>query len=383
MTGKKISITIVGEAYAAPSTEAFLEVLLNILTPLCDPIYVIGGNFPANFIDNITWIPVKNRSTLSSGVGVNRIINYISNQLNLTIKLVNNIISDDTSIIFFIACVPLPMIFSKLLGKKIVSMQGGTHLTQPHITKANIIMKYFLIFWLYYIPCAVADKIIVGSKDCIKFQKMENFIHKIAIAPLYTDLSIFRIKEPFRHRGPFIGYIGNLDENKGVDKLCQAISISFSSNYLKNFKFIIYGQGVLLDNLKSIISSSMISDRVKILGWLPHESVVDALNKLQLLVLPSNSEGLPKILLEALACGTPVLSTAVGGIPDIIKNEETGFIIENNHPDTIAEGIVRAITYSESEKIINNGIDLIRTEYSYEKVVERFRIIFNNLVKEG
>ena len=159
MTGKKISITIVGEAYAAPSTEAFLEVLLNI-QHIVRSIYVIGGNFPANFIDNITWIPVKNRSTLSSGVGVNRIINYISNQLNLTIKLVNNIISDDTSIIFFIACVPLPMIFSKLLGKKIVSMQGGTHLTQPHITKANIIMKYFLIFLVIYIPCAVLTKLL-------------------------------------------------------------------------------------------------------------------------------------------------------------------------------------------------------------------------------
>jgi len=73
--------------------------------------------------------------------------------------------------------------------------------------------------------------------------------------------------------------------------------------------------------------------RVDIPGWISQVDLAKYLNTLRLLVLPSSTEGLPNILLEAIACGTPVVSTPVGAIPDIIQDDENGFIMDNNSPD--------------------------------------------------
>jgi hypothetical protein len=67
------------------------------------------------------------------------------------------------------------------------------------------------------------------------------------------------------------------------------------------------------------------------------------------MVIPSFTEGLPNIMLEAMACGTPVLATPVGAISDIIRDSETGFIMENNSPKCIIENVNRVIGSSELE----------------------------------
>ena len=81
----------------------------------------------------------------------------------------------------------------------------------------------------------------------------------------------------------------------------------------------------------------------------------------------------------AMACGTPVLATSVGGIPDVIKDGETGFILENNSPECIAENVMRALKYPNLEEIVKNARKLIEKEYTYEAAVERYKNIVKNL----
>ena len=81
----------------------------------------------------------------------------------------------------------------------------------------------------------------------------------------------------------------------------------------------------------------------------------------------------------AMACGAVVLATPVGGVPDLIKDEETGFILEDNSPECIAENVMRALNHPELDKIMNNARKLIEAEYTYEAAVERYRKILKNL----
>lgn len=122
-----------------------------------------------------------------------------------------------------------------------------------------------------------------------------------------------------------------------------------------------------------------LNDKVKPAGWIPHDELPDYRNGLKLLVLPSYTEGLPNIMLEAMACGTPVLATSVGGIPDVIKDGETGFIMENNSPECIAENVMRVLNHPNLDKIVKNARKLVEKEFTYEAAVGRYRMILKEL----
>lgn len=114
---------------------------------------------------------------------------------------------------------------------------------------------------------------------------------------------------------------------------------------------------------------------MKLLGWISHDNLPQYLNELKLIVLPSFTEGLPSIILEAMACGTPVLSTPVGAILDYIKDGETGFIMENNSPECIVSNIIRALNYPNLKQIAENGRKVVEKEFTFEKAVESYKNI--------
>ncbi len=112
---------------------------------------------------------------------------------------------------------------------------------------------------------------------------------------------------------------------------------------------------------------------MKIEGWVPHNELPFYFNKLKLMVIPSFTEGLPNVMLEAMACGTPVLATSVGVIPNLIINEETGFIMENNSPQCVAENIIRALENSNLGKIAVNAEKMIERDFTLESSVKQWK----------
>ena len=99
----------------------------------------------------------------------------------------------------------------------------------------------------------------------------------------------------------------------------------------------------------------------------------------RLLVLPSYIEGLPNIMLEAMGCGTPVLATPVGVIPDVIIDRKTGFIMENNAPECIAENVRRALDSPDLERIAEEGRRFVEEYYTFERTVENWKSILQSI----
>jgi glycosyltransferase involved in cell wall biosynthesis len=100
---------------------------------------------------------------------------------------------------------------------------------------------------------------------------------------------------------------------------------------------------------------------------------------MKLLVIPSYTEGLPTILLEAMACGTPVLATPVGNIPDIIDDGENGFIVPANSPSILAAAIVAALSNDTLGDISNHAAESVAAHYSFGASVARHREIIKSL----
>ena len=80
-----------------------------------------------------------------------------------------------------------------------------------------------------------------------------------------------------------------------------------------------------------------------------------------------------------MACGTPVLATLVGGVPDLIKDGNIGFIMEDNSPECIAKNVMRALEHPDLERIVENARALVEREFTYEAAVERYRKILDNI----
>ena len=134
-----------------------------------------------------------------------------------------------------------------------------------------------------------------------------------------------------------------------------------------------------MKNPLGLSTKENLNNKVELTGWIPHDELPDYLNELKLVVLPSCTEGLPNVMLEAMACGTPVLATPAGAVRDTIKDEKTGFIMDYNSPECIAENVTRALKHPDLAMIVGNARALVEQEFTYEAAVKRYRKILENI----
>jgi glycosyltransferase involved in cell wall biosynthesis len=149
-----------------------------------------------------------------------------------------------------------------------------------------------------------------------------------------------------------IGTVCRLTPIKGIEFYLKAAKII--SDKRSDVKFLIVGDGPLQDSLKRLSKELGVEKFVRFPGC--REDVYDLINIMDVFVLPSLHEGLPTALLEALAMGKPVVATRVGGIPEVLKQDGLGILIEPKKPEQIAEACLT---------LLNNPVD------DYELKLER------------
>ncbi|GAA5433308.1 glycosyltransferase family 4 protein [Haloarcula japonica] len=187
----------------------------------------------------------------------------------------------------------------------------------------------------------------------------------------YVRTDEFRVQRPYGDRDRVVGFLGRLDEEKNIRELA-AVAAELPDDV--TFRFI--GDGDLRAWLESELASEIERGAVELTGWVDHDDVPAQLNDLSLLVLPSQpTEGLPTTILEALACGTPVLASPVSGVPDVVREGETGFLLDSREVAVLRETILDILERDGLDRISENGRCLIENEYSFEAACERYRSI--------
>lgn len=187
-----------------------------------------------------------------------------------------------------------------------------------------------------------ASAIIAVSED-LKAQMMKLGIAGDKIQVVYNgvDHALFSQNYPREVQSPYLLFVGNLKQDKGVMELLQAFSAlnqTFSAH-----KLVVAGSGTMQEKMRHYAREQGISDRVIMLGNVAHNKLPALMQHAQLLVLPSYHEGVPNVLLESMAAGTPVVATAVGGIPEIVDPGVTGLLIHSAEPAVLAQAIEAAL----------------------------------------
>lgn len=300
-----------------------------------------------------------------------RIINYII--LNFTISWNMLLRSKDTdAYVFFTETgLSLPMTIAKVRNKKIIWLLPSS---MKKMTEHNHDFPDLMLIHLQSLAYVIADKIVLYSPNLIKEWNVQQYSDKILIAhEHFVDTDTFILTVPLSDRPLTIGFIGRLSEEKGILNFVQALPEVLNTR--RDLDVLIGGHGPLEETIAGFLHDENLTGRVMCTGWLAHEDLPEYLNKLRLIVLPSYTEGLPNIVLEAMMCGTPVLATKVGAIPDIIKDRETGFILENNSPLCVAESILKALGDPNLEKIALHAKKMVEKDFTFDSTVNQWKRI--------
>jgi glycosyltransferase involved in cell wall biosynthesis len=127
--------------------------------------------------------------------------------------------------------------------------------------------------------------------------------------------------------------VGHLIERKGHHVVISALP------RLQAFSLVIVGDGSERDGLVALSRKLGVSDRVRFVGGVPHEMLFRYYGAADALVLASSREGWPNVLLEAMACGTPVVATPVWGNPEIVSSAAAGLLMRDRSPEALADAV--------------------------------------------
>lgn len=199
---------------------------------------------------------------------------------------------------------------------------------------------------------------------------------RIVVIPNGVDRERFHAKDRREARrtlglapdGRRVVFVGNLEPVKGPDVLLEAMrrlppEVSLS----------LVGDGTLREVLAGMARSAGLEDRVQFAGCRPHGEIPLWLCAADVVCLPSRSEGCPNALLEALACGRPVVATAVGAIPGLLSSGECGLVVPPQQPEALAEALATSLEEPWSPEQIRRAVLSSGWEESAARVAELLR----------
>lgn len=157
-----------------------------------------------------------------------------------------------------------------------------------------------------------------------------------------------------KHLVPSIVTVARLIEKKGVGDLIRACHILRERE--RSFRLEIIGKGPLRAALKTQVHLLKLQDTVRFRGALAQEAVREAYRQADIFALPcvitenGDRDGIPTVLLEAMACGLPVVSTGVSGIPELVESGRDGILVEPRNPEMLADALDRLLSNEDLRK---------------------------------
>lgn len=176
---------------------------------------------------------------------------------------------------------------------------------------------------------------------------------------------------------PLVLFVGRLDPQKDPFNLLEAFGRLLGRH--TDWQLLFVGDGTLKASIDEWVGHHGLGHRIRIAGWRP--DVPDLLKAADLLVLPSLWEGMPNIVLEAMAAGLPVVVSRVEGTEELIRDGETGLLVTPGSPTELEHQIEAALTTPELSSRIKTAAQLaVRTQFTMGRMVSAYEQLFARLV---
>lgn len=177
------------------------------------------------------------------------------------------------------------------------------------------------------------------------------------------------IKNQFEKNSKIIMTGGRLTSWKGEDVLIKILGRIEQS--IGSTKLLILGDGPQLENLKKLARELGLQEKVFFIGRVKQEDMINYLKAADLFILNTNYEGLSHILLEAMAAGTPIVTTNIGGNPEVIEDGKNGLLVDYNSQDQLVAAAVKILNNSQlARNFVEGGKEKLK-QFSWDKAVKQ------------
>lgn len=213
---------------------------------------------------------------------------------------------------------------------------------------------------------AKASKILFSSQaninDFNKYYRCAK--NKLAVVPLAYNQNIFHLPKVKVQKQPYFLFVGRFEKRKNVKNIVKSFS-QFSKKF-PQYKLVMIGKpGYGWNEAQNIINSEHLSRKIKVVGFIKNEQLSNYYQKATALLYPSFYEGFGFPILEAMACGTPVISSNIPTIKDSFK--ENLLYVNPNSVENITKAMIKIISdYAYSTTLAKKGLRVVQT-YSWQK----------------
>lgn len=198
---------------------------------------------------------------------------------------------------------------------------------------------------------------------------------KITVIPFGIDADLFSPGEKVVSKKNFIvGTVKTLEHVYGIDRLIRAFAI-FHSDFPES-ECRIYGTGSQLDSLKKLSLDLNVSNSVHFMGYVSNKFVPEKLREMDVYCALSRQESFGVAVVEASACGIPVIVTDVGGLPEVVEDGKTGYIVKGK-AEEVAKKLVELYKNTELRTVLGrNGRNLVLEKYDWNKNISSMKIAY-------
>lgn len=238
---------------------------------------------------------------------------------------------------------------------------------------------------IYYafnrISCRNVNHIIAVSK-AIKRELMQmSKIPEEKISVIYNGIEEkYNIPVAQPSKSPTIAMVGRLTYEKGIDLFLDCVSILYNTEFKPNFWIV--GEGPEKNYAKEKTAQLGLTDRVSFLGF--RQDVSKILSAVDILVIPSRNEGLSMIALEGMGLNKPIVSFAVGGLPEVIIDGVTGILVEPYNVSLLGESILKLLRDKNLASYMgHNGGIRVKKIFSIREMIEKTEAIYCSYLKSS